>query len=345
MLLAAPKNIRDLFEAMSTDPAPASVESFIRRFDWSKTAVQDIYQTFLNRKPESEDVASRLADKDRRSVALGSMAGEEFQRRIVELALRAYPDKQRLIHIHIPKTAGVDLRDKLERRLPFIHHDHHVRDAYPTAQLFAHLVKMARRAKSSDQILATGHIPLSWYWGGGLCRPTDRVFTVIREPRASLMSAINFYIRRFQEEPDALDTRMWAKAIAAPPIGKWSEAGVVREFGMSILRTESLTRQTFATAMLGQGNYESAMALIIRSNIELVPLEAYNAWLSEEWGVDSATRANTSPQVLELKHFSQAQLRYMDDMLADDYKLHERILAAWRKKGGTRIFGSNLVRD
>ncbi len=220
-----------------------------------------------------------------------------------------------------------------------------MRGSYPIARLLADLVRVARRAKKSNQILASGHIRLSWYLSRGLCRPTDRAFTVIREPRASLMSLLNYYIRRFQQDPDgkATDTGIWEKFITVPRIGAEADAETLREFGKSILPVEALTRHTFATTMLGAGTYASAMDLIIRSNVELVPLEAYNAWLSEEWDINSTARANASPQVLRLEDFNKPQLSYMDDLLADDYKLHERIVAAWRKKGGTRIFGSDLL--
>ena len=40
-----------------------------------------------------------------------------------------------------------------------------------------------------------------------------------------------------------------------------------------------------------------------------------------------------------------SQLRYMDELLKDDYKLYEDVLDAWRKNGGTRIFGLDLLRD
>ncbi len=88
MLLPAPKNLRDLIDGMAAVPAPTSIED-VKRFDWSKSTVEEIYNTFLDRKAGPETVDSDLAASDRVNIALGLMEGEEFQRRIIELVLRA----------------------------------------------------------------------------------------------------------------------------------------------------------------------------------------------------------------------------------------------------------------
>ena len=347
MLASPPLDVRELFDAMSAQPPPTSVECFVKSFDWSKTLVSDVYYAILNCIPELAKVIEQFANTDRAELARGALRSPEFQERIIELLFQAFPEKRRIIHIHVPKTAGTHLRDKLLSEFPYIHDTHRVPSATSPDQLFAHLAMTVQRLQKSDQIVATGHFPLAWYVDRALLRPSDRLFTVIREPRESLLSLLNYYIRRFQEDPDGLDhdTQIWEKIISFDRVRQNADLETLREFGKSFLSVELFTRHTFATSILGAWSYASAMDLLIRSNMELVPLEAYDAWLTEEWGIDSTPKTNTSPQILRLDDFNEFQLRQIDELLQEDYKLYEVILAAWRKKGGTRVFGSDLLSD
>jgi hypothetical protein len=49
-----------------------------------------------------------------------TLESEEFQQNIVGLILNSYPEKRRLIHIHIPKCAGTHLRARLELKYPTV---------------------------------------------------------------------------------------------------------------------------------------------------------------------------------------------------------------------------------
>ncbi len=344
MLKAAPRNTRELFVGMGDDPLPDSMESYIRQFDWSNSTVHNIYCTFLNRMPESAEAVRRASNVNCDTRALSSIAGEEFRKRIVELVLTAYPEKQRLIHIHIPKTAGSDLRDGLATVLPVIHYNYSIPAVYPSAALLVQLARAARRAQSADRILVTGHTSLEWYFARGLCRPTDRIFAVVREPKASLMSAVNYYLRRIREDPECKsgDTRSWAIKMNVDRFDPDMDVEALRELGKSILDNEAFTRGILATTMLGRGDYESALDLIIRSNIELIPLEVYEEWLREQWGINS-TKANESPKVLRLADLDEGLNRRIDAQCEQDYMLHKRIMNVWARVGGTRVFGVDLL--
>ena len=240
VLSTPPRNIRELFDALGDCPETSSLGSFIGQFDWSEALVQNVYYTFLNRLPESESVVRGYALVDRAQHALETIAGGEFQGRIVELVLKAYPEKQRLIHIHIPKTAGVDFREKLVDHLPYVHLNHGSPEATPPESLLAHLAEMSRRAKVEDQILATGHIPLAWYVDKDLCRPDDRLFAIVREPRESLLSLINYYLRRIQEDPDCEfpDTQSYANFLGVDRFARELDIHAQREIGKAMLMNE-----------------------------------------------------------------------------------------------------------
>ena len=234
--------------------------------------------------------------------ALSSIAGEEFRKRIVALVLTAYPEKQRLIHIHIPKTAGSDLRDGLATVLPVISYNYSIPAVYPSAALLVQLARVARRARSADRILVTGHTSLEWYFARGLCRPTDRIFAVVREPKASLMSAVNYYLRRIREDPECKsgDTRSWAIKMNVDRFARDMDVEALRELGKSILDNEAFTRYTGDDDARARRFRGSAVGLDHQIEHELIPLEVYEEWLREQWGINS-TKANKSPKVLQTR--------------------------------------------
>ena len=342
----APTDIRELFDAMSGSPPHSSLEDFIQRFDWSATLIQNVYYTFLNRLPESESVIRTHAERTRAELALDALASAEFQTRIIELLLRAYPEKQRLIHIHVPKTAGVDLSEKFTSDLPYVHFNHSRPEMTSSRELLAHLAETSRRVQSESRILVTGHIPLAFYVDSGLCRFGDRIFAVFREPRESLLSLVNYLLRRIQEDPDCLspDMKSYANVLGVDRFKKNMDIEARRKLGRALLMNDLLMYPNLPKQLLGRGDYDLAIDLIVCTNIELIPIEAYNLWLREEWGIDSTTRTNASPRVLRSDDLDRAHLQRMNALCKEDSRLHRRLMRAWRRKGGTRIFGDDLLR-
>jgi hypothetical protein len=115
-----------------------------------------------------------------------------------------------------------------------------------------------------------------------------------------------------------------------------------QDLALKILRLERGMRDILPTEMLGQGSERSAIDFMISSNIELVPIELYNSWLRDTWGIDVSTRENQSPQVLNQKTLSTDMLLFLSEFCHEDIMLYERIMLIHRKYGGTRVFGSNL---
>ncbi len=112
-----------------------------------------------------------------------------------------------------------------------------------------------------------------------------------------------------------------------------------------MLRNDGMMVMNLPKHMLGRNDCASAIELLIRTNIEIVPIDTYKTWLREEWGIDSSTRINELPKVLRMEDLDETLRRRMDDLCEQDCKLHEHIMNVWSKVGGTRVFGSDLLRD
>jgi hypothetical protein len=57
-------------------------------------------------------------DYSAREHARAALLSAEFQRSIIQLIDNTYPEKRRLIHVHIQKTAGLGLQEKLFAQFP-----------------------------------------------------------------------------------------------------------------------------------------------------------------------------------------------------------------------------------
>jgi hypothetical protein len=84
--------------------------------------------------------------------------------------------------------------------------------------------------------------------------------------------------------------------------------------------------------------------MIVRSDIELVPIESYKTWLHEYWHIQSDTWANKSLSVLKLSDLDEELLKAINEFCKEDIALYDRILSAHAKRGGTRLFGTDLLK-
>jgi len=105
-----------------------------------------------------------------------------FQRNILAYILRAFPEKRRLMFVHIPKCAGSDMSMHLASRFPSLEQRLMEASATDKDQLFQALSEFVREIVFSDSIFLRGHIPLDYYADAQLIRPADRIFTIVRDP-------------------------------------------------------------------------------------------------------------------------------------------------------------------
>jgi hypothetical protein len=343
--IPAPRTTRDTFELLAEFDGPINVEQFLRAIDWHGVSLHQVYSAFLDRLPESVGAVQHHLRFDAITQAAATLQSAEFQSRVIELAFRAYPEKRRLFHVHIPKSAGVDLREALVMRYPYIHYNHSQRESTKVFELLTHLAEFSRRARVSKEILVTGHIPLLWYVQRGLCRYGDRIFTVLRHPVHGLLSLVNYYLRRIREDPHCKspDTKSYAAYLGVSAFPERPNQDEQRTFGLSMLLNKEMMRGNLATHMLGTGTAASAIELIVRTNIELVPLEMYNKWLIEEWDMHLETRANQSQEVLRVSDLDRKSIDFLQEFCREDVALYKRVMFVHQKHGGTRINGIEML--
>jgi hypothetical protein len=321
------------------------LEGVLGRYDWTGVGPHQIYGAYLGRFPESLPATMTREGYTGQWHADQTLHSEEFQRQLLKLYLNAYNEKQRLVHIHIHKTAGTDLRRHLTSLFPWFHDSHTDPSQIGKTDLFKHLASVARAIDLRDAVLLTGHVPLYWYVDNGLCRYADRVFSVVREPRQIIVSYVNYILRRFYEDPACVgqDTKDWFQTLQLERLPVDLDSGDVLAFAGRILRNRQILFPNFLATALGHGTADSAFELMARTNIELTHIGSYKRWLKETWGIKSRTRENASPSYVKIDDFSEDQRNYIDELCVEDFKVYDAIEKALKRSKTCRVFGLELV--
>jgi len=341
----APKYSREVFEMLGEFDESAGLDALLDMIDWTGVTPHQIYGAFLDRLPKCAEVTVIKENYSGKTHARETLLGAEFQLQIIARLLNAFPDKSRLFHVHVPKAAGTDLREILVAKYPYIHFNHSQAESTSTTALLSHLRDFVRGTRSADKVLITGHIGLKWYIERSLCRFVDRVFAVLRHPHDSLLSLVNYYLRRIYEDPECRspDTQSYARYLGVGSFEAKLPVEAQREIGVRMLANDDMMNANRLCNMLGAGTALSALELMAQCNIELTEVGRYGRWLKERWGVVSQTRLNVSPQLITFSGLAPAQRQHIREICEEDMKLYTIIVKALDRRHGCRVFGAELV--
>ena len=283
-----------------------------------------------------------LSPRDRAEAALIS---HEFQSSVIRLILNAFPGKKRLVHVHIHKTAGLDLKHQLTKRYVGLHDSLSKAELTPKPKLFQNIRQFIDRIDDGDSIYVGGHFRLTWCLDNSLFRLGDRLFTVVRHPYDIVISYINFILKRFAEDPrlTRTDTRDWANGMDLDEIPAPMSDSDAFQIASRLLVNRQIILGNFLTSHLGKGTVESALELMACTNIEITEISRYKQWLKQGWRIDTNTRTNHSPQRIRYADLTPPQQEYVNEICAEDVKLYTIISEAFNTSDSDRIFGYELV--
>jgi hypothetical protein len=273
---------------------------------------------------------------------------EEFQQNIVRLILNAYPEKRRFIHIHIPKCAGTHLRERLRVKYPTVCRTLESASWTPKPLLFETLQDIVISIPFFDTIFVHGHTSISWFLENQLCRPSDFAFTVVRNPLEIVVSHINYMVTRFLSDPGFVDpdTSEWSGLLNLTP-GEFDQSPEgLANLARRILREPSVHTRNPLCEYLGEGDVNSALKAIVRSNIEITDVARYDLWFEQKFGIATGIRENVSEKILKLSELEIDDLRLLQNLIHDEDKtLYEMICAALDRSGELSVQGGELQSD
>jgi hypothetical protein len=343
--MKAPVRARDTLQLMALYDPYGGVESLADRVSWAGVSPRQIYHAILGRLPENGAVAVAPPGYSPRAHAAEALASPEFQQAIIRRVLHAYPEKERLLFVHVPRCAGTDLIENLSERYPALHADQADPAITPPERLFEHLKHFVLAAPLVDSILVSGHLTLRWYLESDLYRFQDSLFATIRHPHDIALSQVNHALERMLADPllEHPELASWGEALGLRTIDPEMEPAALRALGRRLLEMPGLVPTDPLCTYLGEGTADSAIELMTRCDIELVDVSQYGVWLTRRWGIDSRTRHRASPGVLRPGDLDSRLRALLEERCAEDMRLYERILAAIDRAQGGFVTGPELA--
>ncbi len=270
-----------------------------------------------------------------------------FQQNVLVSALRAFPEKQRLMFVHIPKCAGSDLSFHLTSRFPSLEW-RLMEEPWTSKQaLFEALARFVRELTFADAVFVRGHIPLDFYANADLIRPADRVFTIVRDPTEIALSQINYILTKFQLNIDAgvveRDTEEWLDALGLKELPQAVTSQFVDQHVRKMLYHTDIVEPNSMCRWLGGGGVQSVVERLARHLVEITDTTNYNAWLSDRWGISAHTRQNASTKFVSLRTFGHQELSYIQGLSQDDRKLYSQVQHALAVAGKVSVSGEDIL--
>jgi hypothetical protein len=200
--LSVPRAPRELFHFFSHLQGGGELERLLDRMDGASALTPlEIYHMVHQRAPDRLRALVQTDYSANRHLHAALMS-KEFQSRAVFNFLTAFPEKRRLVFIHIPKCAGSDLTHHLAPRFLSMPHRLTSEAWVSKPELFEALAMAARLVQAAGEIFVSGHIELDAYLRAVGYRPQDRIFTVLRDPLDIALSQANYAVTLLAKDPE-----------------------------------------------------------------------------------------------------------------------------------------------
>jgi hypothetical protein len=328
--LPAPQTPRQTFERFLLYDRSQGLYNLLRQMDFSGcSATQLAYAALGGLTSVADKVPPVWQPQAARDMLNEMLLSRDFQHNVLRLFLQAFPEKRRLLFVHIPKCAGSNLSHHLSRRYPTIAEQLHNLHWTDKRLLFEALSNTVRRLRFSDTIFVRGRANLAAYLDQGLARPCDRLFTILRDPIDSAISQINYILMRLREDVVAgefrPDMQGWLPFLELDELpGELSDAFLCR-VGERALRRQEIVIPNLMCHWLGGGAAATVVARLAEHEVEVTTTPQYTRWRRERWGIEADTRQNESTKYLTRHTVTAETIAYLHDISAEDAKLYRAV--------------------
>ncbi|HTB43001.1 MAG TPA: hypothetical protein VK741_05195 [Acetobacteraceae bacterium] len=349
LIVPAPVDPRTLFRLFALLEPPMELYTLLCRLDFGRVRPSHLDYSVMGQVPEVQPRGLTWSPPLARDYLNDLMYSPRFQQNVVPFALRAFPEKQRLMFVHIPKCAGSDLSYHLTSRFPSLEQRLMETSWTTKEELFEALAGFVRELAFADAVFVRGHIPLDFYADAGLVRPADRVFTIMRDPTEIALSQINYVLTKFQLNIDAgvveRDTEEWLHALDLKELPPAVTPQFVDKYARRILSNSEIVEPNSMCRWLGGGDAQAVVERLARHLVEVTDTAHYNPWLEAEWGISAATRRNESTKYVSLSTFGHQELGFIQDLSLEDRKLYSQVQQALTITGKVSVSGEDILNE
>jgi len=346
-IVPAPVDSRSLFKIFSLYEPANGLYPLLCRLDFSHTRQNYIDFSVFGEIPEARQRGSAWNPQLARDYLNDLLHSPRFQQNILTYVLRAFPEKRRLLFVHIPKCAGSDLSMHLASRFPSLEQRLMEEGWTEKDQLFHALAEFVRELVFSDSIFLRGHIPLDFYTDAGLIRPADRVFTIVRDPIEIAISQINYVLTKFQLNIESgileRDTENWLRLLGLRALPAEITPQFVADYTRKMLYNPDIVESNSICRWLGGGDAKEVVDRLARHLAEVTDTAHYNEWFASEWGISARTRQNESTKYVSLAALGHQELAHLRTLSPEDIKLYTWIQTALTTAERPWITGEELI--
>jgi hypothetical protein len=345
--IAAPSSPRALFESFALFDGNASVYDLLTRFKLDEINWRQAhFIVFGNLTSDPAAGHARSAKYSARDYIGDLLLSDDFQKNLIPLFLEAFPEKRRVIFVHVPKCAGTDLSANLMRRLPFLHQQMTQPNWMKRDDLFRAISRLVLNVRFFDQIFITGHNSLRYYTSRNLVRPVDKVFTILRDPIQIAVSQVNYIMSRLTSEARSKahspDTGEWLRILNLDMIPLDMPEEMVQSLCTTILHDTNIIQPNSMCSWLGGSDAETATNQLVEHDVEITIIENYKAWLRHTWGVVSETQMNRSEKFISVEMINDQDIAHIRKVYSEDLKLYGVVLRALQRNKKLSITGGEL---
>ena len=311
------------------DPAQGLYQ-LLTRIDFSRRRrASHIHYSVFGEYPVVPDNGASLGSYKGRDYLNDLLFSRRFQDDIIPTVLRAFPEKRRLLFVHIPKCAGSDLSMHLARHYPSINQRLMDPAWTPKEALFRLLSTMIRELDFGDSVFVRGHINLGYFVDGQLIRPMDRVFTIVRDPIEMAISQVNYLMSKIAWNMESgnldTDTAGWLNLLGLPGLPERITEDYQQEVCRKALHDPGIVLPNALCHWLGGGSAAEVIARLREHEVEVTDTARYNAWLRAQWGLDVHTRQNESLKFITSATLTPEDREYLASITDEDAKLYQVI--------------------
>jgi len=345
-LLPPPSDPRQLFDWLGLYDEQGGLAQLLSRLEFTNENPERIHYGVFGTHPNSVDTALRWGTYYPRDHLRDLLLSEAFQAGLIPLFLRAFPEKRRLIFVHIPKCAGTDLTFHFRARHASL--DRSLTDSEWTDKpaMFRRIARVVAHLRASDSVFVHGHINLADHVAAEVIRPTDRVFTVIRDPLAAAISQINYILTRFDEDIAARqlrpDTREWSRIMNLGDVPEQMSDDFVKRVTRAALRNRNLTVPNSLCLWLGGDGAQGVVERLAAYDVEVTDVDRYNGWLRAAWRIEATTRWNESKKFITLQGLTADDVAHLNDITREDQRLYRIVERGLTASGKQSLAGKDL---
>jgi len=346
MHVPAPKTSRELFRLFLLYNKEAGVSGLAKRINFTDVKSSQMYLSILQRPPETRNLV-RWDDEgyDPSQHFCETLWSDEFQIRILRLLLSSFPEKRRLIHIHIPKSAGSHFFAKMAPIYPCINHVIQVPSLTSKQELMEILAGFASIVEFYDFLMVHGHFSLNYVVQEIGVRFGDEIFTVVRDPVSSAISMANYVVTRLMADPSGsyADTRQWLDLLGMETFPEGCSSDNVKAVALAALHDDRIAHLNPICHHLGDGTSESAINNIVINNVEITDTCRYDRWLEGRWDISTGSRINQSLPILNHDDVIPQLSERLSYLCSEDIKVFEAVKSRLDARDAPSIKGHNLA--